>query len=220
MRTIREIYATYEVPPWLQMHQLRVAAVGKMVAENLDIPTDVELVTATCLVHDIGSIVKFDFSFVTHTALQDLVPVEERERWRVVQDRVRSRYGATESEATNAILNELGREDIRNIYAGTGLSNIERLLSDGDNETRIVQYADMRAGPHGIISVRERLAEAEERYAVIWKREGRFEEMQRYGTSADALEAQLFAKARIRPEDISDASVAPLIEALWDYEIA
>ena len=37
MRSTRDIYDEYRIPPWLQLHQLRVAAVGKMVCEGLGV---------------------------------------------------------------------------------------------------------------------------------------------------------------------------------------
>ncbi len=57
----------------------------------------------------------------------------------------------------------------------------------------------------------------------------RFEDFaRRYPTDKDVdvipaakkLEEQIFARAAIKPEDINDTTVAPLIEELWEYPVS
>lgn len=219
MRTTREIYEHYRIPPWLQTHQLRVAAVGKMVADSLASPIDTDLVVTTCLLHDIGAIVKFDFTFSNHSTLKDLCPPEDVAHWKQVQEEMQARYGMKEYVATDAIIDELGREDVRRIFNNMGMSNMEQLIEGGVTEACVAQYADMRAGPYGIVSISERVADVTKRYQAFWEREGRGEESKRYVELSAGLERRLFVSVRISPEDINDASAVPLIEALWDYEI-
>ena len=38
MKTPREIYTAYKIMPNLQLHQLRVAAVGKLICDNFNPP--------------------------------------------------------------------------------------------------------------------------------------------------------------------------------------
>lgn len=219
MRTAREIYERYQVPPWLQKHQVRVAAVGQMVAARIP-AADSRLVVSTCLLHDIGAIVKFDFSYQTHEALKALHPAEETPHWLQVQADIRSRYGNREREATDAILRELGFEDVRAVFADLGLANVPRTLEHGLIEAQIVEYSDMRAGPFGIVSMRERLADGVERYAEHFRKEGKTEESKRYPAFAEALEKNLFEGLDLRTEDITEEAVQPQFERLWDYEIA
>jgi hypothetical protein len=217
MRTAREIYEHYEVPPWLQRHQLLVAAVGKLTADRMTRPVHRDLVVRTCLLHDIGAIVKFDF---TVTAFRAVCPLEDIPHWVDVQQRMRDRYGEREYVATEKILQELGCNDVREVFSNMGLANISSILKKGLIEAQVAQYGDLRVGPHGIVSIPERLADLVKRYAAYWQREGRSEESKHYPRLTAELERTLFIGSQSRPDEISDAAAAPLIEELWDYEIA
>ena len=133
MRTARYVYDSYDVPPWLQTHQMRVAAVGKMVAEARQQMIDVDLVVRTCLVHDIGAIVKFDFSTEGQTRVLGLCAPEETPRWSAVQRSMRERYGETEKAATSAILHELGLEREYALYNRTGFKNMQTVLEENSS---------------------------------------------------------------------------------------
>lgn len=219
MRTAREIYEQYRVPPWLQEHQVRVAAVGKMTAAARD-DIDIDLTVRTCLLHDIGAIVKFDFSSDMHPDLRKLVPAHDVARWVAIQDDTRKRYGLKEYAASRAIIQEIGSADVQRVFDSMGLQNMPRILADNLKEAQAAQYADLRVGPNGILPIRERMADIATRYASYWEREGRTEESKRYPADAVRLEEELFKEARISPHDINDLTIRPLIEELWDYRVA
>ena len=68
----------------------------------------------------------------------------------------------------------------------------------------------------------ERLEEGRKRYAQIKgydTPEGR-ERYRRSTGAAQEIEKQIFEKCSIKPEDINDASVAPIIEELRNYPVA
>ena len=220
MRTVREIYEKYQVPPWLQLHQVRVAAVGKMVCDALQEDINTDLVVRACLVHDIGAIVKFDFTYQTHETLQNLCQPEDIPHWIEVQVRMREKYGMKEYTATEAIIRELGLERVRLIFEQMGISHMARVLETGDREAQVAQYGDMRVGPYGVVLIQERVADVTKRYAEHWKRKGEGEHSRGYPREADELEKAIFRNARIHPDDINDASAAPVIEKLWDYVVA
>lgn len=217
--TVRELYDRYQVPPWLQLHQLRVAAVGEMLAKHIQ-SADSALVLSTCLLHDIGAIVKFDFTYTTHSALRSLCPSEEIPHWEGVQEKIRTRYGAEEHEATDAILDELGKGAERRIFDQLGLRNMAQILMSEDVNLQVVQYADMRVGPFGVLSVRERLADGAARYAAAWKEDGTAHIADTFPANVLKLEEVLFSGIDLSPEDITDASIAARVEELWDYAIA
>ncbi|MFZ2555686.1 MAG: HD domain-containing protein [Minisyncoccia bacterium] len=217
---VRDIYETYQVPPWLQQHQVRVAAVGKMVSDSLSVPHDRHLVIATCLLHDIGAIVKFDFSDEAQSRLNDMCPPEEVSHWTKIRDAIRARYGDAEYDATNAILDELGLASIKAVFNQLSISKVHSMLVAAAAEVKIVQYGDMRVGPFGVVSLEERIADGNERYRDVYEREGRLRESESYLADARQLEQQLFEGIRLRPEDITDGSAAQIIESLWDYEVA
>ncbi len=212
---VRDIYEKYEVPPWLQLHQVRVAAVGKMVAKACTRPVDAALVVSTCLLHDIGAIVKFDFN---ESFLADLVNPNDQKHWESVQVRIREQYGATEHAATEAILSELGAERERDVFRGTGLTRLSDIIQRGSEELRIVQYADTRVGPRGIMSIAARMDDAGVRYAG--KGHEWFERIDQYRAQSLELESVVLKNTGFEPEAITDAAIEPLIQQLWDYEIA
>lgn len=220
MYTVREIYARYEVPPWLQEHQIRVAAVGKIVADAYTSPIDIDLIVSTCLLHDIGAIVKFDFGFVLQQKVPGLCPPAEIAHWVQVQEKIRAQYGKKEYEASERIISELGFERIRTLFSNLGFSQMKRILAEGNKEAMIVQYADMRVGPYGILPLTERVSEVITRYADVAGWEERVEESHTYLPQALDIEKHVFEDIAIRPNDIDDATAKSIMTTLWDYELA
>lgn len=219
MRTVVDIYEEYRIPPWLQMHQLRVAAVGKMVSGARP-EADGDLVVQTCLVHDMGATVKFDFGAAMHSGEQGLCPVGELPHWLEVQREMRARYGEKEHVATEAIITELGLTEVRRVFGGMGFHHLREILDTGFLEAQIAQYGDMRVGVWGVVPLKERMTEVLARYADHFAREGRAGEVATYLPSAEEIERRLFAGVALKPEDITDASVAPIIEELKKYPIS
>ena len=62
MRKITDIYNEYKIMPHLQMHQLRVAAVASVICDSIDFDLDKNLVITTCLLHDMGNVIKFNLN--------------------------------------------------------------------------------------------------------------------------------------------------------------
>ncbi|MFZ2886950.1 MAG: HD domain-containing protein [Minisyncoccia bacterium] len=217
MRTVGDIYKTYQTPPWLQLHQLRVAAVGKFLSEAYSGDVDISLVVTGCLLHDIGAIVKFNFDDTR--GLEGLCPPEEVLHWKDVQREFRAKYGEKEKPATDVILSELGMSGVQTLVNNTGFANMKAALARGDTEVLIAQYADMRVGPFGILSLAERLGDVRERYANKFFPDGRHDQIAEYLATALEIEKLLFESASIRPEDITDATIAPVIEELRAYPI-
>lgn len=217
--TVKEIYERYQVPPWLQLHQVRVAAVGKMVAniqsQNIQ-STDVIL---ACLFHDMGNVLKFDPSPDSYFAAF----FEEKgfAYWQRVQDDFRRRYGSDEHAAAVAIATEIGISSAAiAIINMIGFDRARELFARGSRELWIVQYADMRVGPEGIISLDQRIGDIKKRYA---KHSAWFGDPNQSDTSENvlhAIEDELFKDGRIQPETINDATTALVMQELWDYAIA
>ena len=81
MRTIQQIYSDYKIMPNLQLHQLRVASVAKIIAENFKEKLDKESIVIACLFHDMGNIIKFNFSYFT-----EFLKPEGLEYWQAVKN--------------------------------------------------------------------------------------------------------------------------------------
>lgn len=216
---IRDIYETYEVPPWLQTHQVRVAVVGKIVAEVSTQDIDSNLIISTCLLHDIGAIVKFDFGPLLQDKMKGLCPAADLPHWIAVQEKIRARYGHEEHEATGNIIAELGFTDALALFGDMGFSEMHRILAAGNRTAMIAQYADMRVGPYGILPLEERVNEVIERYADVPSWKARVDESRTYLPLAREMETRLFDGIQLQPEAIDNLTAAPAVAALWEYEL-
>ena len=223
MRTAREIYREYKIMPSLQLHQLRVAAVGKFICEHLKKSVRTEDVVVACLFHDMGNVVKFDLGYIP-----EFLEPEGLAYWENVQREYKRKYGGADQHAANeAIARELGlSEEVISYIAAVSFSKVGEVVKSSSFEKKICEYSDSRVGPHGILSLDERLRDGRKRYL------NRIDAVQKNGVAAPTdtfealmkleheLEEQLFAVADITPEGITDAAVAPLIEELWEYTVA
>lgn len=219
MKTPREIYAAYRIMPDLQFHQLRVAAVGKFICDNFKKPINTRNVALACLFHDMGNIIKSDL-----TQFPEFLKPQGKEYWEQVKVEYIQEYGKDEHAATNIIGKEIGLpESVLGIIDNMRFSRSEEILSSESYELKIAKYADLRAGPHGIIPIRERLDEAKRRY----ERSGSLgtlgandsNDFDRFANASLEIERQIFSHAAIVPEDITDASAEPIIEELREYLI-
>lgn len=221
MRTVGDIYEAYRIPPWLQEHQLRVAAVGRMVC-GIQQQVDERQVVLAGLFHDMGNILKFDLS--PDGPLAMLIDGKGIAYWQGVKNDFERMYGTDEHEAAISIARELHLpETVITIMDSMRFSQAEKTKNEGSRELWVTEYADMRVGPFGVIPMRERLDNLHERYASRWT--------ERFGADMEAnfrknsailedIESELFRDARLQPGDITDVSAAPLIEELKKYEIS
>src|SRR3989344_1509091 len=210
MKTPREVYAAYKTMPALQLHQLRVAAVGKLICDGFTKPINTRDVVLACLFHDMGNILKFDLTkFPEFTAPQGV------EYWESVKTEYGAKYGGGEHAATPAIMEEPGLPgSVRGLMRGVGFSQVDGVAASESTERKIIQYGDLRVGPRGVLSLQERLDEGRKRYlgtgrSIGGEGDGRYEVLVE---AALEIEKQIFAEAKIQPEDINDASIAPLVE--------
>jgi|SRR5665213_138810 len=222
MRTPREIYEAYRIMPILDTHQLRVASVAKMIcdsfANSTDSPIDARSIILTALFHDMGNIIKSNLDYFPDLFKDQ----EERAYWEKVKQEYIEKYGVNEHYAALAITEELGlSEVVRRYIAGIGFSNVKTTRDSGSYEEKICEYADLRVGPFGVLTLEGRITDIQTRYAgrrhaAVPDDENEFNELKQ---AAFEMEGQIFAKTSIKPEDINDASVAPLIEELRDYQV-
>jgi hypothetical protein len=212
MPTITEIYDRYHIPAGLRLHQLRVAAVAEQLAAALDRPLDRDEIVRTCLIHDTGNLLKFDLS------LPELLEPEGSEYWERVKSEMQRKYGPDEKAATQAIAHELGAtEEMAGRIAKIGFTQLEATLASADWSLKVCVYGDLRVGPHGVLTVAQRLDEGRKRYAGRSDRLVRPDMYEALVRAAQGLEQQLFEHARIKPADISDDSVRNRVESLKEF---
>jgi hypothetical protein len=163
MKTIQETYDQYQIPPNLAQHQLRVAGVVSWILYNWHgQPLDKEKIITAALFHDMGNIIKFDFS-KEHTPFP--YTDEERTYWQSVKEVFIQKYGNDPHHATQVIVTELGNpHGIAPIVGGLGFRNAPKFLASGDIVSMIIQYADMRVSPHAVTSAKERIVDFYKRY--------------------------------------------------------
>ena len=194
--------------PNLQLHQLRVAAVGKLLCDNFTEPVNTNNVILACLFHDMGNIVKFKLeNSPTSIGSSDV------EHWRKVQKEVIEKYGSDQHKVSEAIAREIPLpERIATMIGGSGYSQIPDILEHGSWESKLLKYADLRVAPYGVVSLKERFEDFARRY----------QEPEDRGTqeAGKELERELFDHTALTPEHITDATVAPFIEELWEYPVS
>ena len=217
MRKILDIYDEYKIMPNLQEHMLRVAAVASLICDNFDeVLPKKDMVTA-CLFHDMGNIIKVDFT-------STVFPVEYYgslgiEYWQKIKKEYIEKYGNEEHLATELIANEnkLSAQTI-DMIKRIGFSKATQNEFEKIFMYKVCNYSDMRVGPHGVLSLNERTREAHERYK--YKKHsissGGFDSL---FLSLRNVEKQIFEKCKIKPEDITDEAVAPIILELKNFVI-
>ena len=209
MRTITDIYAEYKIPKNLQLHQLRVAAVAKIICDNLTVSVDTENVVRAALLHDMGNIIKFDLGVFP----ESLEP-EGRDYWEGVKKEYIETYGTNEHEASIQIARVLtGNERIVQIVETVDFGKNDRHTVD-DFGIKIAGYSDTRVCPYGVASLLEREEDGARRYS------GDGAEMRTvFYSSLRTIEAQLQKNALIDLKAINDALIAPVIEELKTWQV-
>ncbi len=153
---ISYVYKKFVTPPNLQKHLLLVTHVAMYIAQNFKGQNiDINKLRVAALLHDLANIVKFDF--VKHPEFLG----EERQNinyWIDQQKQVIDHYGVDDHSATNKMLNEVGVSDeIKNIILSKAFGNATEVNNSQSWEAKILLYSDLRVGPFGILSLKERI---------------------------------------------------------------
>ena len=212
-KTISEIYQDYRIFPNLKMHMLRVGAVASLICDNMLEPVDKQKIVLTCLLHDMGNIIKTRMD-----VLPEYFEPEGVAYWQKVKDEFVAKYGADDNQANVLIAHELGLPDVAGIIDCFGFVNSEKNFKSEDLNTKIAFYADQRVAPHGVVSFLGRVEDAKKRYA------GRKLDIIELGEEKIVglvlgIENQVFSKCKIKPEDITDEAIAPIIEELKGFMV-
>lgn len=195
--------------PTLQLHQLRVASVAKLICDNFDEKLDTESVVLACLFHDMANIIKSELE-----RFPDFLQPAGLEYWKSVKADYFNKYGPDEHVATVVIARGISLPDSAvSLLKRIGFSNLDKTDTEGTFENKICSYADMRVGPYGVISIEERLSEGRKRY------EGRkhfitsdtFEPLSAHLRN---IEKDIFTKTSIKPEEIDDEKIKETPETL------
>ncbi len=203
--------------PSLQLHQLRVAAVAKMLCDNFTRDIDASSVVLACLFHDMGNIIKSDLRL-----FPEFTEPEGVAHWQFVKNDFLKKYEGDAHVANVAIARELHLPDtVIRLIDDVGFSKLPVIQESPSYELKLVEYGDMRTGPHGVISMEARIAEGKTRFENKHPGKHRDEsEWESIVASACEIERQIFAEATIAPDDITEQSIQPLVEELRAYPVA
>lgn len=214
MRNILEIYEEYKILPMLAMHQLRVASVVHIMIHNLDTNLDKENLITAALLHDMGNIAKMQL----YVFPEECEP-EGVEYWEKVKEEFCKKYGSTDHEATTNILKELNvNQEVIDLIDSIGHTRFCDQLKDNNLAAKIINYADTRVGPFGVLSYEDRMEEVSVRYRTYKTFIGE-EKHQKAVACGREVEKYLFENCKILPADINNESIATTLEELKGYMI-
>lgn len=207
MKTVQQIYSDYNISPNLQLHQLKVAGVAKIICENFTDEIDKESVILACLFHDMGNIIKFNFKYFPESREPEGI-----EYWQKIKDEYISKYGPDEHIATESIAREINLPEKVIAYINKiGFSYANENELNDLFEDKICNYSDMRVAPYGVTSLVERILEGKERYKGR-KYSIAHDSFETILQSSNNVEKQIFNKTNIKPEDITDEKVKEIID--------
>lgn len=206
---VQQAYDKYTIPPNLQKHMLRVAALSQIITESWrGHVIDKSSIIFTCLFHDMANIIKFDFS-------KPLLFKEEESRseyWKKVQLHFVEKYGPNIHEATQTITKEMcSTPNVVSLIQKLEWENIQRVINNYDFESAITIYCDMRVGPHGILPLQDRLNNLKTRTT--------FTDSAFYEKAATQLEIMLQKYISIPLNSISDAQLNERFAVLLKLKI-
>jgi 5'-deoxynucleotidase YfbR-like HD superfamily hydrolase len=214
MKKIIDIYKEYEIMPSLQQHMLRVAAAAYLICDNFDVNLPKNEIITACLFHDMGNIIKSDLK-----KFPDFLEPEGLSYWAQVKNKYIEKYGNEEHFATEVIAKEMDLPlKIVDIIKQIGFSNATKNELEKIFEYKICNYSDLRVGPYGVLSLNERTKEAHERYKDR-KHSLSSDSFESLSSSLKNVEKQIFERCKIKPEDINDESIAPIVLELKNFVI-
>ncbi len=215
--SVVDIYKKYKILPSLQEHMLRVAAVASLICDNFKEPLPKEEIVTACLLHDMGNIIKFKMHVIP-----EFFEPEGVEYWQKIKDEYIEKYGLDEHKATVKIMKEIGFSgDVISIADRIDFTHLDNVFNNDDINPKIAFYADARVDPHGVVSYEERMEEGKKRYQNHKSTFGSVDEERREKLVACGREIEklIFSKCKIKPEDINNESVAPIIAELRNFVI-
>jgi hypothetical protein len=207
---ISEIYKKYQIPPQLQLHQLRVASIGKYLCDNLKVPVDTKEVVSADLIHDMGNIIKFNLNL-----FPEYLEPEGFEYWQGVKNDFIEKYGNDEHVSTELIAGEITENKrILEILRHIGASRIDMVNSSNDIAYKIANYADDRISVNGVVSFESLVKERQDRNPNIT--DSYFVELME---KIDINEKNIQKVCKIDLNDITDETISDIIGELENFEI-
>lgn len=195
---------------------IRVAAIANILVDNCNKAVDKKSIITSCLLHDMGNIIKLDFEKpIAWLSVYDTDSEYRKEE----QKRFIKKYGNDENIATIIIAKELTNNNfILKLIQNIWYSHIKKHIQWDDFSAKICCYADMRVMPNKVVSLETRMEDAFARYQGKKYRNTRKE----FETSLDIvkkLEQQVMQHCTITPESIMHEAIEAQINNLRNFII-
>ncbi|MCA9387134.1 hypothetical protein KC669_03815 [Candidatus Dojkabacteria bacterium] len=208
---ITKIYTDLKIMPTLQIHHRLVAAIAWKICDSLSTKVDTKTIISTCLLHDLGNIVK--------GSSDQFAPKGEEQYWEEVANETREKYGDRASMATVAMIKSLNLKNEQKILEYLSWVGAKSLSTRSEEELKnlefvIAPYADSRVEPNGIVSIEGRIAEAKERYHFLEDKSGPIL------NAMKRMEVTIFSRSWMTAEEIKFETVEPYLRKLDDFDIA
>ncbi len=211
---IERIYSDYYIMPQLESHMYRVATVATLICDNIQVSVDRKSIINTCLLHDMGNIIKFDLN-----KFPEFNEPNGIDYWQKVKKNFIDKYGTDEHHATLEIALELGVSlRVLELLNSIGFRKSVTVYESNELEKMICLYSDMRVTPVGIVSLKERLDDLKLRYAGVSNSIKTEKELQDIYLALYSIEEKIFANISIKPSDINgDAyeSMLPVFKKMY-----
>lgn len=189
---------------------LRVAACARKIILHWNGPVlEEESIIRVCLLHDMGNILKIPEDF------------SKDENFREIRRYYFKKYGTNDHELNLEIAKQEGlTESELVILDGKRSRKNEETVKSNSYERKICAYCDQRVAPNGVVGIVERLEDAKKRYSdkplSAWSQK---EKANHLIACALEMEKQIMQFCTIKPEDITDETIAEDLEKLKKFEI-
>ena len=202
---IESIYDKYSIPLNVQRHMFEVAAVAEIICDNCKEKINKEDIVASCLIHDLGNLIKVKFDEGSINLL-DVADRKKIDFFKKQRAKMQEKYGENAENANSLIAEELGaNKKVIELVSHKAIHIENEKFASNDLDGIIVAYADMRVSPHGIVTMQERMDEYYKRYKVSEDKKQE-EHSKQFAPLIKQLEKDLFKKLKIKPEDITNSS--------------
>lgn len=215
---LTDVYEKYPIPPNLQRHMCRVAAVADQIIKmwNKDEKPDKNLVIQALLLHDIAKIIHFDFVNSTHLLEEEH---NNQKYWEKAQDEFTATYGTDEHKAMLMVAAAVGVDQrVLDLLNEFGSTNVEYKVNSNNWHLKICTYSDFRTAPFGIVTVNERFQELAFRHAQSGTLASKLEKLEKDRISCLKLEEQIQKCVTQSLASISDETIMPFSELL-NYQL-
>lgn len=209
---IIEIYTRYNIHLPLQLHQLRVGAVAKLICDNIPNYNLTTTVVSASLLHDIGNLTKSIIEPQT-----DWVQELGYEYWVTAKARFITQWGENDHDATINIVKDINPPPAITQFIKKWLdTRSDQALIDKDLDLLIAKYADERVNPDGIVSLADRIKYLALRYPSKYADPTYQDQLLEQRKN---IENFISGFCALNLTEINDELALPVIERLKSFEL-